>query len=160
MTNLTCPDKDLNFLSPNGFTFVIAKLPELTYYCQTISVPSMEVPPAELATPFSDVAIRGERLVFNQLDLQFIVDSQLSNYKSMHAWMTSGLLNQDILDRHEIFSDGTLSILSPNNDIVASIRFTDMVPIGLGEMNFANNNQDVSYITCTASFRYSAFEFI
>lgn len=158
--NLTCPDKELNFLSPNGFTFTIAKLPELTYYCQQISVPSMEVPPAELETPFSSVAIRGERLVFNQLDLTFLVDSEMSNYRSMHAWMTSGLLNTDILDRHDVFSDATLSILSPSNQVVASLRFTDLVPVGLGELQFSNQNSDVQFISCTASFRYSAFEFI
>lgn len=158
--NLTCPDKDLNFLSPNGFSFTISKLPELTYYCQQISIPGVEVPPAELVTPFSDVAIRGERLAFNPLDVLFLVDSKMENYKAMHAWMTSGLLNSDILDRHDVFSDGTLSILSTSNEVVAAIRFTDLVPVGLSELQFSNQNSDVQFISCTASFRYSAFEFI
>lgn len=157
---LTCPDKDLNFLSPTGFTFTIVKLPELTYYCQQISIPSIEVPVAQLATPFSDVPIRGERMEFGQLDVTFLLDSGMNNYKSMYTWMTNGLLNHNIIERNEVFSDGTLSILSATNQVVAELRFIDLVPVGLGELQFSNQNTDVQFLSCTASFRYSAFEFI
>lgn len=160
MPTLTCPDKNINLLSPNGFIFSIAKLPELSYFCQRVTMPMVEVSPAELATPFSNVGVRGERLSFGDLSLQIIVDSEMKNYRAMHKWLTQGLLDQTYLPDEEVYSDGTLTILNGNNSTAANIRFTDIVPVSLSEIEFVANNQDVEYITCNVTFRYSAFEFI
>lgn len=160
MPTLSCPDKNINFLSPNGFIFSIAKLPDISYFCQRVTMPMVEVPPAELATPFSNVGVRGERLVFGDLMLQIVVDSEMKNYRVIHKWLTQGLLDQTDLPDDEVYSDGTLTVLTANNATAATIRFTDIVPVSLSEIEFVANTQDVEYITCNVNFRYSAFEFI
>lgn len=120
----------------------------------------VEVPPAELATPFSNVGVRGERLSFGDLTIQLIVDSEMKNYKAIHKWLTQGLLDQTNLPDEEVYSDGTLTILTANNDVASTVRFLDIVPVGISEIEFVANSQDVEYITCNITFRYSAFEFI
>ena len=90
MANLTCPfPSNINPLSPNGFIFNITKLPNVNFFCQQINLPGLNLPSIIQGTPFSDAEIPGEKLTYDTLDLQFLVDEQMLNYTSVHNWITA-----------------------------------------------------------------------
>ena len=58
-----------------------------------------------------------------------------------------------------IFSDATLNVLSSKNRHNIEVRFSDVFPVGLTELNFNQQAEDVQYLSATATFKYKIYEF-
>lgn len=177
MTTLSCPiPNDINPLQSNGFRFSIAKLPDLTYFCQEANVPRLYLPPANLLTPLSDVSVPGDKLVFGDLMVTFMIDAEMKNYLGIHNWLI-GLgfpksheqyssfvrKNTDELNRHELqagYSDATLTILSNTNSALKTIRYVDVFPVSLESIQFQSTVSSTVYLTGVASFKYTYYEFV
>lgn len=158
MAIISCPTpENINPLSPNGFMFQIQKLPEVTFFCQEASIPSVSLPAAEQNTPMVLIPQKGEQLAYSDLTITFLVDSKLANYKAINHWMTDGFPDRDDPTLH---SDGFLHILGPNNTIIQSVQFADMLPVSLEALNFTATSDNVNYLTGSATFRYTYYKFI
>jgi hypothetical protein len=59
--------------------------------------------------------------------------------------------------RGDTFSDGTLAVLSSNNNLNKTIRFIDLFPISLSPLQFDATMSDVEYLEADVSFRYQRF---
>lgn len=178
MTNkiLSCPVPDnISPLSPNGFMFNIQKLPEINFFCQQVNLPGITLGVPEFGNPFNTAPIPGETLTYDTLNVQFLVDDSLANYKSIYNWIVAlgfpesyqqylnFIDNQDFLKTSELaknFSDSSLVILGANNQPVQTISFHDMFPIALDSLMFQSTNQDVTYLVGNATFRYAYYKFV
>ena len=78
----------LDYASPTQFKFSIIKLPKVEYFCTTANVPGVTMGSSAQATPFKDVPIPGDKLEYDTLNIQFLVDENLENYREIHGWMT------------------------------------------------------------------------
>ena len=38
--------------------------------------------------PFRDIPVPGDKFVFDTLEITFMVDENLENYREMHGWLT------------------------------------------------------------------------
>ena len=173
---LTCPiPSNINPLSPNGFQFNINRLPELSYFCQEASIPSISLGSPDFMTPFSNKAIAGEMLTFDQLTIQFLVDEGMSNYKGIWNWMIGlgfpesyqqyiDFQNTNstplISETAKNYSGGFLQVLGSNNSVVQTIEFIDLIPLSLGGLTFQSTSQDVQYIVGQATFKYDFYKFV
>lgn len=159
LLNLHCPfPENINPLSPNGFMFMIEHLPEMKYFCQQVALPSISLPAAPQATPFVSIPRKGEQAQFDNLTVQFLVDSKMENFKAIKDWMIDGMINGGSKDE-KIYSDGILSVLDSSNQIVQEIRFVDMLPVSLDGITFASTNSDVQYVVGTVTFAYTYYYF-
>ena len=84
--NLRAPEK-MDYASPIQFRFKCTKLPEVEFFCQTANVPGISLGDATLATPQKDISIPGDKVVYSSLDMTFLVDENLNNYKEIHDWI-------------------------------------------------------------------------
>lgn len=175
MSTNTCPfPANINPLSPNGFQFSVLRLPELTYFCQQAEIPLLSLPAPTQATPLSTNIMAGDILEYGELNIQFLVDEQMNNYKAIHNWMIGlGFPEdfsqyeefrnasdfKDLSDSKKNFSDGFLQILGNNNQIVQTIHFFDMFPTSLQSLAFQATNADVNYLIGSVSFRYDLYKF-
>jgi len=173
---LTCPlPANINPLSPNGYMFTLQRLPELSYFCQEVSLPAITLPEATQLNPFSKIPLSGDQIDFDTLRVQFLVDENMANYRSIHDWIvglgfpennsqyTQAIGNIAIPGASEVArssSDATLVILGNNNQPIQVIQFADCVPESLESITFTSTNQDVQYLIGSASFRYSYYKFI
>lgn len=173
---ITCPlPENLNPLSPNGFQFSISKLPDLTFFAQQVSIPGLTFGDPMQANPFASVAIPGDHITYDTLEVQYIIDSELKNYKAIHNWLIALGFPQDYkqytsfvnLQEQNLYSelaknysDATLQILTPLNGVAANIQFVDLFPMSLDTIMFQSTNQDVQYLIGHATFRYSYYKFI
>lgn len=178
MTNriLSCPfPTSINPLSPNGFKFAIDKLPELTYFCQEVTIPDIILGEATQSTPFTSIPLPGDQVTYGTLSIGFLVDSNLANYKAIHNWITglgfpinnkqytdfvSGGRNPTIGEGGNAYSDGTMGLLDGQNNVIANIHFVDLVPTALQGLSFTTTSQDVQYLVGRVDFRYTYYEFI
>jgi hypothetical protein len=176
MANLTCPfPSNINPLSPNGFMFNITKLPDVNFFCQSINLPGLNLPSITQGTPFSDAEIPGEKLTYDTLELQFIVDEQMLNYTSVHNWITAlgfpqnydqyiNFVNQDqkntTNELMQNYSDGVLQILNNSNNPIKTVHFRDLFPTALSALTFLSTSDDVQYLVGNVSFKYTYYEFM
>lgn len=175
MTTLTCPiPSNLTPLSPNGFQFTVQKLPSLSFFCQQVILPGLTLGAPEFGNPFANKPIPGESLTYDQLQVQFLVDENMDNYKAIYNWIIGlgfpqsyqqyiNFKSQDEINSiNELstnYSDGTLQILAANNKIVQEVQFYDMFPVTIDSLMFQSTNQDVNYLVGNATFRYGYYKF-
>ena len=174
-TTISCPIPDnITPLSPNGFMFNISKLPEMSFFCQQINLPGITLGAPEFGNPFTTQPIPGDHLTYDQLTVQFLVDSEMRNYKAIYSWLialgfpesysqyiaynTGDTINYGELAKN--YSDATLSILAGNNQVSQQIHFTDMFPTAIESLMFQSTNQDVQYLVGSATFRYGYYKFL
>lgn len=178
MATLTCPmPENINPLSANGFLFNISKLPEVSFFCQQVNLPNITLGAPEQGTPFSMIPIPGEMITYGTLDLQFLIDENMSNFRSIYNWMTglgfpvnnkqySDFVATDTLNpRGELmknYSDAVLQILNSSNNTSENktIQFRDIFPVSLESLTMLATSTDVQYLVGSASFRISYYEFL
>ena len=83
------PDK-MDYASPVQFRFKIAKLPQVEFFIQSVNLPGISIGSATVPTPLYDYPVPGDEISFSSLDVSFLVDENLNNYKELHDWI-SGL---------------------------------------------------------------------
>ena len=83
------PDK-MDYASPVQFRFKIAKLPQVEFFIQTVNLPGISIGEATVPTPLYNYPVPGDEISYQSLDLSFLVDENLNNYKELHDWI-SGL---------------------------------------------------------------------
>jgi hypothetical protein len=172
---LSCPiPSNINPLSPNGFLFNILKLPNLSFFCQSVNLPGITLGAPEFGNPFNVAPIPGETLTYDQLSVQFLVDEQMANYQSIYNWIVAlgfpesyqqyvTFVSNDTNNYSELaknYSDGTLQILGADNLTVKIVQFYDMFPVSLDSLQFAGTNNDVQYLIGNATFRYGYYKFL
>jgi len=155
--------------------FTLRRLPELSYFCQEVSLPSITLPEATQLNPFSKIPLAGDQIDFDTLRVQFLIDEKMENYKAIHNWIiglgfpennsqyTSAIESGALLGADEVaksYSDATLVILGNNNVPIQVIQFADCVPESLESITFTSTNQDVQYLIGSVSFRYTYYKFI
>ena len=163
---------NINALNPNGFTFSIAKLPNVSFFCQRVMIPSITVASIERPTPFATTPIPGEIMTFSELSIQFLIDDRMENYKAIFNWMialgfpeshdqySSYMNSQKGTVYSELarnYSDATIGILDAQNNPTNAFKFYDIFPISLDPVQFESTAMDVNYVIGSATFKYTYF---
>jgi len=90
-TNVQTRQPDImDYASPVQFRFKIAKLPQVEFFIQTVNLPGISIGEATVPTPLYNYPVPGDEISFQPLDISFLVDENLNNYKELHDWL-SGL---------------------------------------------------------------------
>ena len=174
--NRTTPIENRNFLSPLGFKFALKRSPSVAFFCNQANIPELTLGIAEQPTPFKDIPIPGDKIQFGDLQLRFLVDENLDNFMEIQNWIRGlgypenmdefqDLTEQSVLggsfgfsrSGDNIYSDGTLQILS--NNLVPSFQvvFSDLFPYSLSTVQFDATDTDVEYFTADVSFKYTVY---
>ena len=64
------------------------RVPKTTWFCTTANIPGVTLGEAQYPTPMSDMFIAGDKLTFDTLNITFIVDEELQNYRELWEWLT------------------------------------------------------------------------
>lgn len=172
MATLTCPSTDLNFLSPTGFMLVIERLPKVSFFAQNVALPTVSLETLEQSTPLSVIQIPSDRLNYNPLSINFIVDEQMNNYMEVFRWMR-GLGFPESYDQYTLennrgleaaselqrnYSEAKLIILGASKTPVRTVTFHECFPISLSGFETDTTITDVQYIRSTLELQYSYFD--
>ena len=174
MATINSIPTQINPLSPNGFQFSISKLPDISFFAQQVNLPGLTLGEPTFSTPFSTQPIPGDTLSYSELNLEFLVDENMTNYKVLYNWIVAlgfpesydQYINQqssDTIAYAELaknYSDATLQILDSNNQPIQTIQFYDVFPTTIESMTFASTNDDVRYITGQCTFKFGWYKFL
>lgn len=176
MQTLTCPlPSNINPLQSNGFMFGIQKLPEIQFFCQEANIPELALPLAEVSSPLVMARLPGDKPLFGDLQITFLIDETMGNYLAVHDWMI-GMGFPESWDQYANFisdrdsalvtgetsaavSDGILQILNSQNNVIKTVRFIDLFPTSLSSISLTSTTNDTQYIAGVATFGYTYYKF-
>ena len=183
------PDQ-LDYSSPTQFRFILNQIPKVQFFVQTANIPGISLGEAVIPTPYKDIPYVGDKVTYESLNIQFLVDESLENYIEIHNWMiglgfpktrqqftdfrsstsntsnAAGKAQTDIgkvcqaVAERPLYSDATLSILSNKNNPLVEVRFSDCFPVALSGLDYTQQVSDVEYLTATVDFRYKLYEIV
>jgi len=177
MTAITSLPSNKNFLSPLGFTFTIKKTPNINFFVQSATIPSISLGQSDIQTPFVRLPVPGDHIDFGTLSVSFRIDEDMNNYQEIYDWMIAlgfpdnfGQHNQIATSRGRfgglvnsptsgegVYSDASLMILNSVKAPIVEFVFKDLYPIQLSDVIFDTKNTDVDYIDCNVTFAYRSF---
>ena len=139
MTDSVSPfDKQIanrNYMSPLGFKLILTKTPKVDFLCQSANIPQISMGTAIQPSYLKDIPVPGDKVLYDDLNVRFLVDEKMENYLAIHKWITGlgypesiGQFDQlrkddirtnasasdDADPRYFEFSDATLQILNSN----------------------------------------------
>ena len=76
-----------DYASPIQFRFKCTKLPTVEFFVQSANIPGINLGSAQQNTPLYDMPLPGDKITFAALDMSFLVDENLNNYKEIHDWI-------------------------------------------------------------------------
>ena len=168
-----------NYMSPVGFKFILSKAPKVDFMCQSANIPSINMGTAVQATYLKDIAVPGDKVLYDDLNLRFLIDENMENYLQIYKWIT-GLGYPESVEQYNTLksddpysvindiertdpryfesSDATLQILSSNYQPNILVKFKDVFPTSLSTLEFDVSDRDYSYFTAQVSFKYTIYE--
>ena len=182
MTDSVSPfDKQIanrNYMSPLGFKLILTKTPKVDFLCQSANIPQISMGTAVQATYLKDIPVPGDKVLYDDLTVRFLVDEKMENYLAIYKWITGlgypeslgqfkQLKTDDIRTnasasdegdpRYFEFSDATLQILNSNYKSSVLVNFKDVFPIALSTLDFDVTTRDYAYFTAEVTFKYTIF---
>ena len=164
------------------------RIPKTTWFCVAANVPGIQLGEASYPTPMADMFVAGDKLTFETLNITFLVDEELQNYRELWDWLvgigapkqhsqwTSVLSKGDgavrtfgtpdtdtrtktTYDESNLYSDSILIVYNSKNQPKVNVHFKNMFPTNLSALEYSQELTDVEYFKATASFRYLYYEF-
>jgi hypothetical protein len=168
MTALNRNPQNTNLLQPTKYLLEFKRINTITYFLQSVNVPSIKLGEVIRTTPFLDMYSPGTKLDYSTLDIEFIIDEELETWKNLYNWFISiadpdgyeKRTYKEELQRSEHFSDATLTVLSNLNNPVLRINFRNLFPISMGDINFDTRLSADNIMTISASFRYESYTYL
>lgn len=166
MANLT---DNFNYLQPTSFKITIDRknYPNLEFFCQSFVHPGMIMNSVEVPyKKITGVPFIGDKLTFNELQANIILDEDMNSYDEMYSWMRRNLdidhvaPSQKTAAQPPAMADMTLSILSSHNNTTKQVRYIDCIPTALTDIQFETTTGGESFVVFGASFRFSYFELV
>jgi len=164
------------------------RIPKTTWFCTAANVPGITLGEAQYATPMSDMFVTGDKLTFETLNITFLVDEELQNYRELWDWIVGigspvnhsqwettlskgdGAIRsfatpdadprtKSTYEESNLYSDATLIVYNSKNIAKVNVKFKNMFPTSLSSLEYSQDLTDVEYFKASATFRYLYYEF-
>ena len=110
MTDSVSPfDKQIanrNYMSPLGFKLILTKTPKVDFLCQSANIPQISMGTAVQPTYLKDIPVPGDKVLYDDLNVRFLVDEKMENYVSdpsntveeaaLDGWVRGGMTTREM----------------------------------------------------------------
>ena len=164
------------------------RIPKTNWFCTAANVPGITLGEAQYPTPMSDMFVVGDKLTFETLNITFLVDEELQNYRELWDWIVGigspvnhsqwettlskgdGAIRsfatpdadprtKSTYEESNLYSDATLIVYNSKNTAKVNVQFKNMFPTSLSALEYSQELTDVEYLKASATFRYLYYEF-
>jgi hypothetical protein len=160
--------EEINQLNVVAFQTNFTRLPNVNFFCQQVTIPSLSIGVVTQPTPFSDISVEGDKVAFEQLNLSFYVSEDLSNYLEIYNWIISlGFpdnppqfnLQDDITtstnSNETLKSDMNVILQTNKSNPNFNVVFKNAFPVSLGSIGLDSSATSLEPIVVEATFAYS-----
>lgn len=154
-----------NYLSPVEFRFVIKRLPFVTFFTQRASLPGVTINPVEQSTPFKNIYLTGDKLLYDQFTVEFRINENMDNYMEIYNWMV-GLAFPESFDQFAnlndsqdgLYSDASLLVMNSGRNPNILYKLKDIFPINLSNVDFDTTVGDIDYVPASVTFQIGSYD--
>lgn len=170
-TNFRSQPTNLNDLKENAFSFSLSKAPTTTYKVTGVILPGLTGQGISMGNPLSKIQIPGDELNYDNLNIRFIVDEDMQNWRELHTWMTQlytaknsadlTTLKADTITGSNLgggTTDATLTIRTNKQNPNIRFKFQEVFPLSIGSLSFNSTVTDENILECDAVFAYTIFD--
>lgn len=153
--------KNLNYATNTRATLEIHAVPELTFNCINFNIPGISTSAPKLPTPFTDIPLRGDTLLYTPLQISFIVDEEFNNFEMAVNWMegfTAPDSPQQWINRKFEYSDATVFIYNSHNNLQLEVTFIGLTPTYIGGVRFDTTAESVVELVSDITFEYQSYK--
>lgn len=161
-------DLNLNKSTATNFVLVFPKIPTettisanrpLTLNIFGTVIPSFTLDQTESRWMGGRMIFQSGSVTFDQWPINFIVDSQLKNWKLLYKWMTAISNNKDkytdIPENYQV--DASLNVMDNYETSILRVHFRNVWPQSLGEVAFSQREGE-NIVEASAVLLYDRFE--
>ena len=153
-----------NFLSPLEFVVSVKRLPNVQFFTQSVNIPSFSMQIVEQPNPFKPVPVPGDRAVYGDLPISFMVDESMNNYIEVYNWM-KGLVFPDNFNQYRnldnseygIYTDISIVVMNSHKNPNIEFQFKDCFPVSLSDVTLDTTQSDLIYPQATVTFTFKDF---
>lgn len=150
-----------NALQVNYFKFVLDRVPNMVYFCQTANLPGLAfgvtTQPTSLGYP---VQVPTGAYRFENLELSFRVDENIGNWLEIYRWMTD-IGNYDDSDGTKKYvdktSDARLLITNSSYKPKWGVQFAHVFPTYLSSLNFSTTQPQSVEMIAVVRFAFTTY---
>lgn len=152
-------NKLFNFSRTDGFRFSCAEIPIVSELAQDVTIPSVNIGQAQTTSRFVDYNQPGEKIVYAELDVGFIMDENYDAYAEIYSWMQRIAGPPDNMpieesQRKTLFADASIELLDNTGKMIRKMVFLDAWPVSLGAI--AMDTQSSTEIKSILTLDYTA----
>jgi len=177
MTVLSRNPTNTDLLQSTKFRVMFDRLPGATYFCQTANLPGVSLTEVPMPTPFVDLYLPGEKLIYDTFNITFLVDEDLQAWTQLHDWIRAitfptnfeeylqlkknspGANIRAVNNKAPAYSDATMTVYSNRNNPAFRIKLVDLFPTNVGSLIFNVSDTAENIVTADATFRFSYFNY-
>ena len=151
-----------NLLQSTRFHMYITRLPETTFYCQSINIPAIQIGIAEQTTTFNPIPRAAGAISHDILKANFLVDQTLKSWTSLREWMIQCSNYEDFTKYQKPgdHMDSTISILilNSNHNPTHKVIFKNAFPVILSGIELDSTNRISDYISANVGFAFTSYD--
>jgi hypothetical protein len=177
MTALSRTPKNTSLLQTTKYQVIFDRLPGATYFCQAANIPGLSLTEIPRQTPFVDLYIPGEKLVYDTFNITFMINEDMSAWTELHDWIRGITFPTDFkeyMDLNRIanstyaryrennqpqYSDAVLTVYSNQNNPTFRIKFVNLFPTSVSSILFSGQDSAENIAMADATFRFSYYDY-
>ena len=161
MSNIANSPRSLNYISSARSSLQIHELEHVSFECTDWPLPGISLNPARMATPFTDMPLRGDKLNYKSLTINFLVTEKLENWHELYQWfvgISAPTEFNEWCEKKFEYTDAVLHLYTSQQNKFAEVLFTNLVPVDLGDIQFSTQAESTEETFCSATFEYQSYD--
>jgi hypothetical protein len=161
---MTTCSPNINPLYNSYFRLIFGRgTKQMELMCQKVNIPGISIgdqpQPTTLGTT---IPVATQSIQFELLNVEFIIDSNLQNWKSIYSWMRNLTNIANDYDHNLNYQDwhhqANLLIYDGFNDSPpTTFKFYHIIPVSLSGFMFQSDSADALVQKATCKFKYSHY---
>lgn len=118
-----------------------------------VNIPDMAINDAPVVYNNREGWVPGNRVNYGTVDVEFIVDAELTNYLWIYEWMLQNRNHQNFFA-----VDMTYTIYSAKNNVVATVKFISCFPKSISSIPLNSQELDPQPVKASSVFQFDRLE--
>lgn len=142
---------DFTYKNRWKFELVHPKYKEFSYAVQSCSLPGLNIGIIQQPAMPRSILRPGDNLDIDNLTFSFVVDEKLKSWLLIWNWIRSQK-HMSTIDLQQNFGDATMYILNNKLHPKIFVKFVDIFPISISELQFDHSDETQNIVTASVTF--------
>jgi hypothetical protein len=148
----------LNSSRQSDFKLIFSEIPEVEFFCKSVTLPGISVDPVTQSMPGTSLQIPGNKIMYDPVTIMYILDEDWKTWGSLFGWM-HGMARPDGFvpaseERNPSYA--TVEILTNNKNPFKTLVFEGIFPINIESPMMDHASSE--HIILSATFNIQGLE--